>query len=57
MKPTSTTRPSCQSSSIIPVPTRSRVKIAAMSESSPSSNRSEIESMSEVCREMTRPEV
>ena len=57
MKPASTTRPSCQSSKSMPVPTSSRVKIAAISESSPSSNRSEIASMSEVCREMTRPEV
>ena len=57
MKPPSTTRPSCQSSKSMPVPTSSRVKIAAISESRPSSNRSEIDSMSEVCREMTRPEV
>ena len=41
----------------MPVPTSSRVKMAAISESSPSSNRSEIASMSEVCLEMTRPEV
>jgi hypothetical protein len=32
----------------MPVPTSSRVRIAAMSESRPSSNRSEIDSMSEV---------
>ena len=57
IKPTSTTRPSCQSRSSMLVPTSNRVKMAAMSESRPSSNRSDIESMSEVCREMTRPEV
>ncbi len=57
MKPASTTRPSCQSRSSMPVPTSSRAKMAAISESSPSSNRSEIDSMSEVCLEMTRPEV
>ena len=57
MKPASTTRPSRQSSKSMPVPTSSRVKTAVISESSPSSNRSEIASMSEVCLEMTRPEV
>ena len=57
MKPASTTKPSCQSSSSIPVPTSSSVSTAAISESSPSSNRSEIASTSEVCREITRPEV
>ena len=56
-KPASTTRPSFQSSSSMPVPTSSRVKMAAISESSPSSNRSEMDSTSEVCLEMTRPEV
>jgi len=41
----------------MPVPTSSSVRTAVISESSPSSNRSEIASMSEVCREITRPEV
>ncbi len=41
----------------MPVPTRSSVSTAVMSPSSPSSNSAEIASTSEVCREITRPDV
>jgi hypothetical protein len=56
-KPDSTTRPSRQSSSSMPVPTSSSVSAAVMSPSSPSSNSAEIASTSDVCREITRPDV
>ena len=57
MKPDSTTRPSRQSSSSMPVPTSSSVSTAVISPSRPSSNSAEIASTSEVCREITRPDV
>ena len=41
----------------MPVPTRSSVSTAVISPSRPSSNSAEIASTSEVCREITRPEV
>jgi hypothetical protein len=41
----------------MPVPTRTRVSAAEISESRPSSNSDEIASTSDVCREITRPEV
>ena len=52
-----TTSASCQSSSSIPPPTSSSEARAETRLARPSSNRSEIESMSETWREMTRPEV
>jgi hypothetical protein len=57
MNPDSTTRASGQSSSSMPVPTKTQDKTALISPSRPSSNRSEIASTSDVCREITRPEV
>ena len=57
MKPDSTTRASGQSSSSMPVPTRTQVSTAVISPSRPSSNSAEIASTSDVCREITRPEV
>ena len=52
-----TTSASRQSSSSIPAPTSSSESTEETSDARPSSNRSEIESMSETWREMTRPEV
>ncbi len=57
MKPTITASASGQSSSSIPVPTKIIENAALTSESRPSSKSSEIESMSETWREITRPEV